>query len=148
MSHYKTSRAAAEPASPRASAETNPPQRILVVDDDIAIRQLSAEVLIRSGFHVDAAANGAAAWQALNSESYDLLITDQHVPDLNCVELLKKLRAARMSLPVIMSTRALPKEDFSRRPWLQPAATLLKPYTGAALLGTVKEVLRATGSAR
>ena len=58
--------------------------------------------------------------------------------------MLKKLRAARMALPVIMATGTLPTEEFTRYPWLQPAATLLKPYTGEEMLKTVKKVLRET----
>jgi two-component system OmpR family response regulator len=124
--------------------ETNPLHRILVVDDDSNVRQMSAKVLIRSGYHVEAAEDGAAAWEALNADSYDLLITDNHMPRLTGVELVKKLRAARMALPVIMATGTLPKREFIRYPWIQLAATLLKPYTSEALLGTVKEVLRET----
>jgi len=47
-----------------------------------------------------------------------------------------------------MATGTLPKEEFTQCPWLQPDATLLKPFTTAELLGTVKEVLRATDGAR
>ena len=113
-----------------------------MVDDDISIRHLNTRALLRSGYAVDAAEDGAAAWHALNTDSYDLLITDNNMPKLSGVELLKKLRAARMTLPVIMATGTLPKEEFTRFPWLQPAATLLKPYTVEALLRTVKKVLR------
>lgn len=127
--------------------EPNPPQRILVVDDEPNIRQLSTEVLIQSGYEVDVAADGAAAWQALCADTYDLMITDNNMPKLTGVDLLKKLRSARMALPVIMATGTLPKEEFTRHPWLQPAATLLKPYTVEELLGTVTKVLRATVSA-
>jgi DNA-binding response OmpR family regulator len=119
-------------------------RRILVVDDDIFIRQLNTQVLIRSGYEVDAAEDGAVAWDALQLNSYDLLITDNNMPKVSGIELLKKLHAARMALPVIMATGALP-EEFTGYPWLQPAATLLKPYTVAEFLGAVKEVLRATG---
>ncbi len=69
------------------------------------------------------------------------------MPKVSGVELLKKLHSTPMALPVIMATGALPREEFTRYPWLQPAATLLKPYTGADLLGTVQEVLRATNGA-
>jgi hypothetical protein len=48
-----------------------------------------------------------------------------------------------MTQPVIMATGAFPSE-FSRSPWLQPAAVLLKPYSFKDLLGTVKNVLLAT----
>ena len=42
------------------------------------------------------------------------------------VELLKKMHAARMGLPTIMATGTVPNGEFTRNPWLQPAATLLK----------------------
>jgi DNA-binding response OmpR family regulator len=75
------------------------------------------------------------------------MITDHNMPKVSGVELLKKLRAARMALPVIMATGSLPDHEFARYPWLQPAATLLKPYTTDELLGTVREVLSATNGA-
>ncbi len=131
-----------ESASAPLQSQTSPPHHILVVEDDIAIRQLNTEVLLRSGYEVDGAEDGAAAWEALSADSYDLMITDNNMPKVSGVELLKKLRSARMALPVIMATGALPKEEFTRYPWLQPAAMLLKPYTIAELLRTVKKVLR------
>jgi DNA-binding response OmpR family regulator len=118
-----------------------------VVDDDGEIRRLNAQVLKKSGYHVEAAEDGAVAWEALNTDNYDLMITDHNMPKVSGVELLKKLRAARMALPVIMATGSLPEEEFARYPWLQPAATLLKPYTTDELLGTVREVLSATNGA-
>jgi DNA-binding response OmpR family regulator len=119
-----------------------PPCHILVVEDEPNIRALNTGVLINSGYDVDAAEDGAAAWEALGTDSYDLMITDNKMPRLTGVELLKKLYANRMALPVIMATGELPTEEFTRYPWLQPAAMLLKPYTIEELLGTVKKVLR------
>ncbi len=133
-------------ASVLLRSQTDPPHRVLVVDDDICIRHVNTEALLRSGYEVDAAEDGAAAWDALGADTYDLMITDNNMPGLTGVELLKKLRAARMALPVIMATGALPKEEFTRYPWLQPDATLLKPYTMEAMLSTVKKVLRETES--
>jgi DNA-binding response OmpR family regulator len=125
--------------------ELNPPPRILVVDGEPGVRQTTTEVLIHSGFEVDAAADGATAWEALIDDIfYDLLIADNDVPNVSGVELLKKLRAARMVLPVIMTTGTLPARELPVRPWLKPAAMLVKPYTVEHLLGTVKNVLRAT----
>jgi len=138
---------AGEPDSASLQCPARPLHRILVVEDEPDIRLLSTEVLIHSGYAVDAAADGAVAWQALCAESYDLMITDNNMPRLTGVELLKKLRSARMALPVILATGTLPKEEFIRYPWLQPDATLLKPYTVEELLGTVRTVLRATVSA-
>jgi two-component system alkaline phosphatase synthesis response regulator PhoP len=123
-------------------SQSNPLHRILVVEDDPVILQLNARMLKRSGYEVGAAEDGAAAWDALNEDSYDLLITDNVMPKLTGVKLLEQLYAARMALPVIMATSVLPTAVFTRGPWLQPNATLLKPYTGAELLRTVKKVLR------
>jgi len=135
-----------EPACVLLQDQTAASARILVVEDDIDVRHLNLEVLIGSGYQVDAAADGAAAWDALIADSYDLMITDNNMPKLTGVELLKKLRSARMELPVIMATGVLPTEEFARCPWLQPAAMLVKPYTVDALLEKVKAVLRAANS--
>jgi DNA-binding response OmpR family regulator len=132
-----------------------PPQRkpnlnqsILVVEDDADIRRLNTEVLIRSGYNVDAAEDGAAAWDALQLNKYDLMITDQHMPKVSGVELLHKIHGARMALPVIMATGILPTWEFALHPWIIPAKMLLKPYTSEKLLVTVKNVLCAPVSAR
>ena len=122
-------------------SQVNPPQHILVVEDDVSLRQLSTEVLSGCGYAVDASEDGAAAWQALNTDSYDLLITDNDMPKVSGVELLRKLRAARMDLPVIMATGAVPTAEFARCPWLQPTAMLIKPYDVMEMLRTVKKVL-------
>jgi DNA-binding response OmpR family regulator len=123
-------------------------QRILVVDDDPLIRQLNSEVLIYSGYQVDAADDGAAAWDALLVNDYDLLVTDNDMPKVTGVALLKKVHATRMALPVIMAAGTLPAWEFAKCPWLQPAAVVLKPYTFDELLAKVKEVLQATATAR
>jgi DNA-binding response OmpR family regulator len=118
------------------------PKRILVVDDEVNIRHLNAEVLKRSGYEVDTAEDGAAGWEALMANGYDLLITDHDMPKLSGVDLLNKLHGARMTLPVIMASGKLPAQDLTRSPWPQLAATLLKPYTIDELVGTIREILR------
>ena len=128
-------------------SQAGPPRRILVVDDDSDIRRLSAAMLKRSGYEVDAAADGAAGWEALNADRYDLLITDNEMPIMSGIELLRKLRTARVAVPVIMASGRLPISEFDQHPWLQPTATLLKPYSVEEFLGTVKQVLRGTDGA-
>ena len=119
----------------------NSPRRILVVEDDDDIRRLNTEVLIHHGYRVDAAEDGAVAWDALQLNSYDLMVTDNAMPKVTGVELLQKLHAARMELPVIMATGSFPNTESKRHPWLQPAAMVLKPYTIDELLVAVTEVL-------
>jgi DNA-binding response OmpR family regulator len=131
------------------SRELESKQRILVVDGEPDIRQLAAEALIQSGFEVVAVADAAAAWDALNDDIYyDLVIAENNVPKQTAIELLKKLRAARMILPVIITTETSPAQTFAASPWLQPDATLVKPFAAEELLGTVKIVLRGADSPR
>jgi DNA-binding response OmpR family regulator len=120
--------------------------RILVVDDDTTSRQLSALALSSSGYHVDTAEDGAAGWEALHKENYDLLITDNSMPKVSGLELVQKIRSASMKLPVVMASGAIPAEALNGNRLLQLAATLLKPFTIDELLSTVKNVLRATNS--
>ena len=90
---------------------------------------------------MDAAADGAAGWEALQAKRYDLLITDNFMPKLTGVEMVNKLQAARMQLPVIMATALFPQEDFIVHPWLGDVTTLLKPFRAAELLSAVRKVL-------
>jgi acetyltransferase-like isoleucine patch superfamily enzyme/CheY-like chemotaxis protein len=121
--------------------QANPPHRILVVEDNRDLRQLNTGMLIHSGYAVEVAEDGAAAWEALQANRYDLLITDNNMPRLTGIELLKKLRSARMGLPVIMATGTVPTQELAQNPWLEPVATLAKPYAPGQLLDTVKDVL-------
>ena len=138
---------AGESARAPTHGQANLSNRILVVDDDISIRKLSAQVLTAFGFQVETAEDGVAGWEALHASSYDLLITDHNMPKVTGVELVKKLRFARMTLPVVLASGAIPTEELNRNPSLQLAATLLKPFTMDELLGTVKKVLRAAEGA-
>src|SRR6185437_10079509 len=83
--------------------------RILLVDDEKAVRLLNSELLTDAGYEVMAVADGAFAWDAIQTEHFDLLITDNAMPKITGVELINKVIAARIRLPVIMLTGALPQ---------------------------------------
>jgi DNA-binding response OmpR family regulator len=63
------------------------------------------------------------------------------MPKLSGIELVKKVRSARMTLPIILASGALPTEELERSPCLQLAAALQKPIAIDELLKTVKKVL-------
>jgi len=128
--------------------QTNPPQRILVAEDDAVMRRINVKMLTKSGYEVYAAEDGAVAWNALQSNGYDLLVTDNDMPKVSGVDLLKKLYAARMGLPVIMVSGTMPTVELNRQPWLQIKAALPKPYVVSELLATVRNVLFANGGVR
>jgi two-component system chemotaxis response regulator CheY len=115
--------------------------RILVVDDDHDLRQLSVDALTSSGYSVEGATDGAAGWEALQTCDYDLVITDNHMPKMTGLEMIEKLHSARIRIPVIMATGILPLDEFARKPWLKPDATLERPFTSEHLLAAVGKIL-------
>jgi CheY-like chemotaxis protein len=123
------------------NGQVNSPPRILVVDDERDFRQLATDVLTGSGYEVEAVNDGAAGWEALLTYDYDLIITDNIMPRMQGIEMIEKLRAASMTIPVIMATGLPPMHEFVRRPWLKPDVTLEKPFSNEDLLGAVKKLL-------
>jgi DNA-binding response OmpR family regulator len=123
-------------------------RRILLVDDNEDLRALNAEVLERAGFQVDTAEDGAAAWKALKANRYDALITDNTMPGITGLDLIRKVRSEDMTLPVILASGTVPAEELNRSPWLQVDALLPKPYTVGELLRTVDQVLNTAGGTR
>ncbi|MFZ0825806.1 MAG: response regulator [Verrucomicrobiia bacterium] len=135
-----------EPAGALVQSHANLRPRILVIDEDNDLRQLYTEALVRPGYHVDAVEDGATGWEALQANNYTLLITEHSLPKLTGIELVRKLRAARMALPVVLAAARLSKVELALDPALQLAAVLPKPFYISQLLETVKTVLRATDS--
>jgi CheY-like chemotaxis protein len=121
------------------------PCRILVADDDSAIRRLSTRALTHFGYSADSAEDGAEAWRSLETRRYDLLITDNSMPMISGLELLRRLHDARVAIPVIMASGTIPAKELERSPWLAPAAILQKPYTLYILLKAVADVLQTAG---
>lgn len=138
----KKALSAAESDGPILSFRQNLPQRILLVNRDPYIRHLCADVLIRHGYDVNAAEDGAAGWEELQANPYHLLITENDLPKISGIQLVKKVRAARLDVSVVMVASEVPARGQTRSPSLQLAATLLPPLPGAALLDTVKTALR------
>lgn len=136
------------PFSTLPQRQPNLRQRILVVEGEEDIRRLNSEVLICSGYQVDTAENGTAAWNRLQIDNYDLLITAQHLPEVSGTELLRKLHDTSICLPVIMTTRIMPTWEFALHPWLQATTMLRMPYTIELLLEKVKHLLHLTTSRR
>src|SRR6185436_9192931 len=73
--------------------------RILLVEDNFDVRRLATRVLVRAGYEVDTAEDGQAGWEALLAQSYALLITDNKMPRLSGLKLVKQLRSTQITLP-------------------------------------------------
>jgi len=114
---------------------------ILLVDDDLAVRETVTLLLEDAGYRVGCAADGEAGWHALCADRSDLLITDHEMPKLTGLELLRRVRAVSRHLPAIMISGCPPRGEADLESLLQPGAVLPKPFSIAALLEKVRELL-------
>ncbi|NBF10256.1 hybrid sensor histidine kinase/response regulator [Pseudomonas sp. Fl4BN1] len=91
-------------------------KRILVVDDSLTVRELQRKLLINRGYDVAVAVDGMDGWNALRSESFDLLITDIDMPRMDGIELVTLLRrdSRLQSLPVMVVSYKDREEDRRR----------------------------------
>jgi DNA-binding response OmpR family regulator len=117
--------------------QKNSPHRILVVDKDDYARQLNVEVLASLGYDVEVANNVAAGWAALQRNNYDLIIADNKTPDMTGIDMIGKLRAARISIPIIMITGNLPALKHNIEPWQKSDNMLQNPFSDDDLLEVV-----------
>jgi CheY-like chemotaxis protein len=107
--------------------------------------QFNTLVLIGGGYQVTAVEACEAAWAAIQSDSYDLMVTDNQMPGMSGLELVSKLRSAQIGLPIIVASGGVEAETFTQNQSLQPAIALPKPFTASQLLETVAEALRQAG---
>lgn len=79
-------------------------QRVLVVDDEEAIREVITALLAEQGYDCTTAADGSEALQALAGHSFDLVLSDIVMPQMDGIRLLEKVRVSYKHLPVVMLT--------------------------------------------
>ena len=85
---------------------------ILVVEDDQALRELFCTVLLKNGFVYHEARDGADAWDVLEKQYIDLVITDIMMPNMDGFTFVKSLRENDLNMPVLMITAKDTFEDM------------------------------------
>ena len=113
-------------------------RRILALDDDADMLSLYTSALSDARYEVDTLADGEAGWDALCTNEYDLLLTDNQMPRLTGLELVARLRAAGMMLPVILSSGSRKSDQIGDGKWLGLASVLYKPFTPTELVEAVR----------
>ena len=120
-----------------------PSKRILVVDDDKAIRQLVAAVLKRERYDVDTADGGWDALSKIELTQYDVVVLDLMMPGVSGLDVLKRLpvRDPQIKCVVIMSAASPLEIAKSNIP--NVFATLPKPFDIKALIKVVRACIKA-----
>ncbi|MES1175788.1 MAG: PAS domain S-box protein [Myxococcales bacterium] len=123
------------PSPPERAAQ----RRVLVVDDEPLVRMHLRHALESQGYEVSEAATGADALSAIERLAPSAVVLDVTMPDISGIELLRRMRAQGLTVPVILSSgyhaAALDVERDSFQGFLA------KPYTSSELLEAVARVL-------
>ena len=119
--------------------------RLLLVDDEISIREPLSEYLTAQGFDVHAVVNAAEARQALGADSFDLIICDVMMPGEDGLSLTRHIRET-VGTPVILLTAR--SEETERIIGLEIGADdyVPKPFSPRELVARIRAVLRRAGS--
>jgi two-component system sensor histidine kinase and response regulator WspE len=91
-------------------------KRVLVVDDSLTVRELERKLLSDAGYEVEAAVDGMDGWNAVRTQSYDLVVTDIDMPRLDGIELVRLIKneARVKSIPVMIVSYKDRPEDRHR----------------------------------
>jgi DNA-binding response OmpR family regulator len=121
--------------------------RILVIDDDQAVRATLKVLLERIGHQVLTAEDGRRGLHSIVSEQFDLAIIDIFMPEMDGFETIRMVRKANPSIPIVVMSGASPtaasRPDFlSMATKLGAVRSLQKPFNSSALHDVVEACLR------
>lgn len=118
-----------------------PSLTILVVDDDASSRDLLREFLEPEGYAVIEAVDGKEAWDLLQKQPVTLMITDRSMPGMGGIELLRKLAAAKKSVPTLMVSAYGEEQMWGDAIGSGAQDYILKPFKAEDILKAVKKIL-------
>ena len=123
-------------------------QKVLLVEDELAIRQMLLFVLQDSGFEVQQAENTQEAMEILSANNIDLMILDWMLPGISGVELCSRLKkdSAYKHIPVIMLTAKAEEDDKIQGLNAGADDYLTKPFSPRELVARINAVLRRVSS--
>lgn len=124
-----------------SKAERDGPARLLIAEDEAAVREFLVRGLIEAGYHVRAVGDGREALQALAVEQFDLLLTDIRMPRLDGVALALKVAVDFPDLKVLMMTGFASEQERAHNLDALSQRVIAKPFTLEEIRQNVADAL-------
>ncbi|MBR2990656.1 MAG: response regulator transcription factor, partial [Solobacterium sp.] len=120
--------------------------KLLIVDDEANIRTMIRKYAVYEGYEAEEAADGMEAVELCRSGSYDLIIMDVMMPELDGFSAVKDIRKFDSSVPVIMLSAL--GEEYDRIHGFDVGVDdyVVKPFSGKELMMRVRAILKRTGA--
>jgi len=115
--------------------------RVLVIDDTSVIRDFLHEVLSDAGFEVDIAVDGQMGCEKAIKNDYLMIFCDVHMPILNGLEAIKKIKKVKPEIPVIM-TDSYPDKLAQQATEVGAICCLAKPFALDELREIVERIMQ------
>ena len=123
-------------------------KHILIVEDEESLLKLETILLTVKGYEVSGAGNGGEALQKLASISFDLVLLDVMLPDMDGFEICRSIRnnPRTASIPVVMLTARKNEADQARGMACGANAYLTKPFKSAMIIEVIERLLDGKGT--
>jgi two-component system KDP operon response regulator KdpE len=116
--------------------------RILLIDDESAIRRALRPPLVELGFQVAEASRGEEGLQMLRAGGYDVVLLDVNMPGIGGIETLRRMRALAPRLPIVMLTVRDAEEDKVEALELGADDYVTKPFSTRELIARIRTAVR------
>jgi len=119
--------------------------KVLVVDDFATMRRILKNILKQLGFtNLVEADDGTTAWDVLEEQSIDLIISDWNMPKMSGIDLLKKVRAndTYKKTPFLMVTAEAQKQNVIEAVQAGVSNYVVKPFTAEAIFEKLDKILK------
>ncbi|HCF06056.1 MAG: response regulator receiver protein [Desulfomicrobiaceae bacterium] len=121
----------------------NTNMRVLIVDDFSTMRRIIKNILRQLGFNnIVEADDGTTAWEILNKDQIDFIISDWNMPNMTGIELLRKVRGSEefADLPFLMVTAEAQQENIIEAVQAKVSNYIVKPFTAETLQQKINKI--------
>jgi signal transduction histidine kinase len=119
-------------------------ERILLAEDDAAVREIARRILGRDAYDVTSVESGDAACKYAEDQAFDLVVLDVVMPGMPCRAVVERLRELHPGIPIVLASGYVPGENLTELSRDHGTEFLRKPYDPEGLLRTVRRLLDET----